>query len=82
MAQIVISVSALQNGWQVRQEPDGPPLVFFSGGQAESTAQRLGAAAWMNGIPAEVVIHDRQGQFVGGWTYGEGAPAPSATAFA
>ncbi len=70
MAQLTISVSPVQSGWLVKQEPDGPPLMFFSGGQAEAAAQRLGAAAWKSGIPAEVLIHDRRGEFVGGWTYG------------
>jgi hypothetical protein len=72
MDPVTYSVFPLQAGWAVQLQPDGPPLVFFSGGRAEAAARRLCKASLASGAPAEVHVHGRDGGFVGGWRYSDG----------
>lgn len=69
MAQLTYSVFPVQAGWAVQLQPDGHPLMFFSGGRAEAAARELCKAAWTSGASAEVHVHSRDGGFVGGWRY-------------
>jgi len=63
------SVFPVQAGWAIEQ-PDAAPLMFFSGGRAEAKAHELAQlASRVAGIPAQVLIHDRNGSLVGGKDY-------------
>ena len=69
MIEATISVIPVQAGWAV--EADGGELtVFLRGGRAEAHAQRLGLASWSAGVPAMVLVHDRDGNLVGAWRFG------------
>ena len=73
MTQVTYTVFPVQAGWAVQLQPDGHPLMFFSGGRAEAAARELCKAAWSSGAAAaEVHVHSRDGGFVGGWRYSDG----------
>jgi hypothetical protein len=72
MTEVTYSVFPVQAGWAVQEQPNGPPMMFFSGGRAEAAARRLCKAAWRLGVTAEVHVHSRDGDFVGGWGYSNG----------
>jgi hypothetical protein len=72
MTQVIYSVFPVQAGWAVQLQPDGHPLVFFSGGRAEAAARALCKASGSSGVTAEVRVHSRDGEFVGGWRYDDG----------
>jgi hypothetical protein len=72
MPEMTISVLPVEGGWAVQPE-GGEASLFLSGGRAEAHAQRLGRAAWRNGAPALVVVHNRRGEQVGVWRFGPGA---------
>ena len=75
MSPVTYSVFPVQGGWAVQLLPDGHPLVYFSGGRAEAAARRLCKAAWAGGETAEVRVHSRDGDFVGGCRYADGRPS-------
>jgi hypothetical protein len=80
MIEATISVIPVQGGWAV--EPDGVETALFLGGaRAEAYALRLGQASWRTGMPALVLVHNRNGELVGSQRFGpkddEAEPARS-----
>ena len=61
----LITVTATQGGWIVDQAPGVNPLMFLAGGKAERKAREIAERAASVGEPAEVRIHDREGELVG-----------------
>ena len=64
MADLLISVRAVDGGWAVTVAGT-EPLLFYSGAQAEAHARRIGGASSQHGAPAKVVVFDRDDRFVG-----------------
>ena len=68
MSTRTFSVIPVEGGWAV-QEAMGEVLMFLSGGRAEAKADQLARLAGKLGAPAQVLIHDRNGQLVGKRAY-------------
>jgi hypothetical protein len=61
----LISVEPMDAGWAVKLGSLAEPMVFSSGGRAESAARELGERLSAAGEAAEIRIHDRRGALVG-----------------
>jgi hypothetical protein len=75
MLEARISVTPVPGGWAVETE-EGETTLFLNGGQAEAHGRRLGKALWQAGAPARVLIHNRDGDFVGAWRFGPDGADP------
>ena len=61
----LVTVSPVNDLWVVRSPGLPQEMPFRSGGQAESAARRLAAAAAQAGVPAALEIYLRDGSLAG-----------------
>jgi hypothetical protein len=64
-----VDVRPVAGGWLLDCPASHEPLMFLSGGKAESKAHQMARCLAALGAEVEVVVHDRAGQVVGTTRY-------------
>lgn len=72
MSKLSLMVVPVDGGWAVRH-PAKPEMHFDDAADAERHARELARASFLEGLPAQVALHNRRGARIGRWVYGQGA---------